>query len=42
MMDPPRKEVFDAIKTCTNAGITVKMITGDHKNTAMAIGKQVE
>ncbi|WP_288974616.1 calcium-translocating P-type ATPase, PMCA-type [uncultured Methanosphaera sp.] len=41
MMDPPRKEVFDAIKTCTNAGITVKMITGDHKNTAMAIGKQV-
>lgn len=41
MMDPPRKEVFNAIKTCADAGINVKMITGDHVNTAIAIGKQV-
>ncbi|MBE6488455.1 MAG: calcium-translocating P-type ATPase, PMCA-type [Methanosphaera stadtmanae] len=41
MMDPPREGVADAIETCHNAGINVKMITGDHKNTAMAIAKQV-
>lgn len=41
MMDPPREGVSDAIRTCHNAGINVKMITGDHKNTAIAIAKQV-
>ncbi len=37
MMDPPRDGVKESIETCHNAGITVKMITGDHKNTACAI-----
>lgn len=41
MMDPPRPEVVDAIKACQRAGITVKMITGDHALTAAAIGKQI-
>lgn len=41
MIDPAREGVYDAIQTCHNAGITVKMITGDHKNTAMAIAKNV-
>jgi len=39
MMDPPREEVRDSIKQCHNAGITVKMITGDHKTSAAAIAK---
>ncbi|WP_145484352.1 cation-transporting P-type ATPase [Yersinia aldovae] len=38
MMDPPRPEAIDAIATCQQAGIRVKMITGDHQETAMAIG----
>ena len=38
MTDPPRIEVKEAIDTCHNAGITVKMITGDHPSTAAAIG----
>ncbi len=41
MIDPPREGVKEAIQTCNNAGITVKMITGDHKNTASAIAKQI-
>ena len=41
MIDPPRKEVIAAIKTCHQAGIRVVMITGDHKVTAMAIAKQL-
>ncbi len=41
MEDPPREEVIEAIRTCTTAGIEVKMITGDNKETALAIGKQV-
>jgi Ca2+-transporting ATPase len=39
MIDPARDEAIDAIKACRNAGITVKMITGDHKETARAIGE---
>ncbi|HEX5817830.1 MAG TPA: HAD-IC family P-type ATPase, partial [Gemmatimonadales bacterium] len=41
MIDPPRTEVIDAIRACHRAGITVKMITGDHMGTAQAIGEQL-
>lgn len=41
MMDPPRSEVKKAIETCENAGITTVMITGDHKETALAVAKEL-
>jgi len=41
MIDPPRQEVKDSIVKCSNAGIRVVMITGDHKATAMAIAKEL-
>lgn len=41
MIDPPRTEAMDAIRICHAAGITVKMITGDHPVTAEAIGRQL-
>ena len=41
MMDPPRPEAVAAIDDCQQAGIRVKMITGDHQETAMAIGKML-
>lgn len=41
MIDPARVEVFDAIKTCADAGIIPIMITGDHKDTAVAIAKDL-
>ncbi|MEF3111218.1 cation-transporting P-type ATPase [Raoultella sp. WB_B2P2-3] len=41
MMDPPRPEAIDAIHACQNAGIRVKMITGDHPQTAMSIGQML-
>ena len=41
MIDPPRDEVIDSIKKCHNAGISVKMITGDHSITALAIASQI-
>lgn len=41
IMDPPRPEVKDAIATCQRAGIKVKMITGDQKMTAAAIGREL-
>jgi calcium-translocating P-type ATPase len=41
LIDPPRAETVDAIAECHGAGIRVKMITGDHKGTAAAIGKQI-
>ncbi|WP_127584343.1 calcium-translocating P-type ATPase, SERCA-type [Paenibacillus koleovorans] len=41
MIDPPRKEVREAISTCRRAGIRTVMITGDHQATAEAIAKQL-
>jgi magnesium-transporting ATPase (P-type) len=41
MIDPPREEVISAIQECHGAGIKVKMITGDHAKTAVAIGKKI-
>ncbi len=40
-MDPPREEVYEAVKECQNAEIRPIMITGDHKQTAHAIGKKL-
>jgi len=39
--DPPRQEAIEAVRDCQRAGIRVKMITGDHLGTAMAIGRQM-
>lgn len=41
MIDPPREEVKQSIHLATQAGITTIMITGDHKNTAFAIAKEL-
>jgi calcium-translocating P-type ATPase len=41
IIDPPRDECIDAIKIAHKAGIVVKMITGDHAQTAVAIGKML-
>lgn len=41
MIDPPRKEVKNSIATSKAAGIRTVMITGDHKNTAFAIGNEL-
>ncbi|MCK4842996.1 MAG: cation-transporting P-type ATPase [Methylococcales bacterium] len=41
MMDPPREEAIIAVQQCQNASIKVKMITGDHADTAAAIGAQL-
>ncbi|MCX7896998.1 MAG: HAD-IC family P-type ATPase [Rhodocyclaceae bacterium] len=41
MIDPPRPRAIAAVKACHTAGIRVKMITGDHRDTALAIAKQL-
>ncbi len=41
LIDPPRSEAVAAVKECHSAGIHVKMITGDHPVTAIAIARQI-
>jgi magnesium-transporting ATPase (P-type) len=41
IIDPPRPEAIESIRICKNAGIRVKMITGDHVLTASEIGMQM-
>jgi calcium-translocating P-type ATPase len=42
IMDPPRPEVAQAVRQCRHAGIRIKMITGDHAATALAIARQID
>jgi len=37
--DPLRDGIRKAVETCNRAGVTVRMVTGDNKNTAIAIAK---
>lgn len=41
LIDPPRPEAIAAVAACRGAGISVKMITGDHAGTAAAIGREI-
>ncbi|MCC5955972.1 MAG: HAD-IC family P-type ATPase [Natronohydrobacter sp.] len=41
LIDPPRDEAIAAVAECHQAGISVKMITGDHAGTAAAIARQI-
>ncbi|WP_329296825.1 HAD-IC family P-type ATPase [Streptomyces pseudovenezuelae] len=40
--DPPRAQARDAIALCRTAGVTVKMITGDHADTAAAVARELD
>lgn len=42
MIDPPRPEAIAAVRACRNAGIQIKMITGDHVSTARAIAQRMD
>lgn len=42
MQDPLRPHIHETVKKCENAGIALKMITGDHPHTAQAIYKQIK
>jgi Ca2+-transporting ATPase len=42
MMDPPREEVKEAVQKCHEAGMKVVMITGDHKETAQAVARELD
>ena len=39
--DPIREDVYDAVKECQEAGVQIKIVTGDHISTANAIGKEL-
>jgi magnesium-transporting ATPase (P-type) len=41
IIDPPRQQAVAAVRHCQKAGVRVKMITGDHSTTALAIGKRM-
>jgi len=41
MLDPPRQAALRAIQACMGAGVAVKMITGDHAETALAIARKL-
>jgi len=41
IVDPPRDEAIESVAVCRSAGIRVKMITGDHADTARSIGKEL-
>lgn len=41
IIDPPRPEAREAIRVCQEAGVAVKMITGDHRATAAAIAREL-
>nr|NGX44973.1 Calcium-transporting ATPase [Chlamydiota bacterium] len=41
MIDPPREEVFHALEQCRSAGVRPVMATGDHKETALAIAREL-
>ena len=42
MMDPPRPEVRGAVALCHRAGVRPVMITGDHKDTALAVARELD
>lgn len=42
IMDPPKEEVIDAILQARNAGVKIKMITGDHPETATEIARKIQ
>ncbi len=41
LLDPARKDIKEAIESCTQAGITTIMVTGDQEGTAIKIGKDI-